>query len=800
MKILKFGGKSLGNGKPIKNAIEIIKKEHLQEGIAVVVSARGNSTDLLVKMYELASTGNDFDPVFNEFVELQDNEGYGIDLEGLFNELKEILYSVRNLKITSTKLADRIVSFGEILSAKLISHILCKEDINAEFVDARNLLKTKNGLTDKDIDCPLSEKLTQAYFKSLRPGQIPIITGFIASDEKNETVTLGRNGSNLTTSLIANFINAKEVQNWTDVSGVYTASPKYVPHAQLISRLSYKEAHELANFGASILHPKTIDPLMSKGIPLKIYNSIEINTEGTTIDSEGSGKGIKAVSVVEDVALISIESTDMAGKIGIDGRIFSALGKYSISVRLISQASSEQGIGFVVDVEDADKAKRVLEEEFSNALEKGTISKINVNTKMAIIAILGRHNYSLEKAIYGLRRNKIWMHLISNSISGDHISLVIENSNILKAVNVVHNHVFGAIKTVNLFAFGKGTVGGKLLDQILETSNDVTMRRNLQINIIGIADSKRALFEPHGVGNNWRKKLAGSDILSDVSEILNRLEDSVLENIIIADNTTSQELADHYPEILDRGFDIVASNKKANSGNYSSYQDIRSVMKRMGRMFFYETNVGAGLPLIDTLRHLQDSADNVQRVRGVFSGSLSYIFNTYSVRDAGFSNILLEAKEKELTEPDPREDLTGMDVARKLIILARELGLQTELEDVVVQNLIPEELEGEKDYDAFIKKKDKLDEHFANIKRSLKKNEVLRFVGDLNIPAKKIEVSLVKVPLDSPLGNLKDADALFEIYTVGYGDQPIVIMGAGAGGEVTARGVYSDLLRIGSKY
>jgi aspartate kinase len=751
-------------------------------------------------MYEEASSGNDFNTLLKDFIKFQDNKSYGLDLDYLYDELREILDSVKTLRLASSKLIDRIVSFGEIISAKLITHILLKEGLNTEFVDARNLIKIKNGLADNDIDCYLSEKLTQAYFKSLRPEQIPIITGFIASDEENDTVTLGRNGSNLTTSLIANFISASEVQNWTDVSGVFTASPKYVPTAQLISRLSYKEAHELANFGTNILHPKTIDPLMSKGIPLKIYNSIDKCDQGTTIDNKGSGKGIKAVSVIEDVALISIESTDMAGKIGIDGRIFSSLGKFNISVRLISQASSEQGIGFVVDVDDAGKAKKILEGEFAAELETASISEIKLNCNMAIIAIVGRHNYSLEKAISGLRRNKIWMHLISNSISGNHISLVINNNNLKKAVNVVHNQVFGAIKTINLFAIGKGSVGGKLLDQINSTSDEIVQRRNLKINIIGVTDSKRTIINLSGLDENWREELAKSEQNNNLDETLSLLEESALENIVIADNTSSQGLANNYPQILDSGFDIVASNKKANSGKFMTYQAIRTITKKTGRLFLYETNVGAGLPLIDTLKHLQDSADSVQKIRGVFSGSLSYIFNNYSVRKNSFSEILFEAKENELTEPDPREDLNGLDVARKLIILARELGLESELDDVKVQNLIPEELKQEKDFISFMDKKGALDKHFDQKKDSLLEDEVLRYVGELDIPSQKLEVSLVKVTLDSPLGNVKNSDALFEIYTTGYGDQPIVIQGAGAGSEVTARGVYSDLVRMGSKY
>ena len=790
----------MANGKPLANAIEIIKEEHRQGTIAVVVSARGHSTDVLLKIYEQAAAGEDFTTQLTEFLAIQDCQAYGLDLHEVITGLTEMVTALKKLGISSQPVKDRIVAYGEIISAKLITHILQQKGLSAEFVDARNLIKVKQGLAGNDIDCYLSEKLTQAYFKSLRPGQIPIITGFIASDENNETVTLGRNGSNLTTSLIASFITADEVQNWTDVSGVYTASPKYVPHARLIDRLSYKEAYELANFGANILHPKTINPLMAKGIPLKIYNSIEKNSTGTTIDKEGSGKGIKAVSVVEDVALISLESTDVAGKIGIDGRIFSALGNYDISVRLISQASSEQGIGFVVDADRAGLARQVLEQEFKQELARGSISEIKVNTRMAIIAILGRHNYALEKAIYGLRRNKIWMHLISNSISGAHISLVIDNNNLKKAVNVVHNQVFGAIKTINLFAFGKGTVGGKLLDQIMATSAAVVARRNLRINVIGVADSRQAVIRATGLDNNWRTELAQSNLASNLPELLDLLEESALENIVIADNTSSPELAGHYVDILSRGFAIVASNKKANSGSYADYKAIRNLLQRRGRLFYYETNVGAGLPLIDTIRHLQDSADSVERIRGIFSGSLSYLFNNYSVRDAPFSGILMEAKEQGLTEPDPREDLTGLDVARKLIILARELGLEVELADVAVQNLIPAALAREKDFAAFMARKDILDQHYAAVKARLRPGEVLRYVGDLTIATQKLTVSLVAIPGGSPLGNVKDADALFEIYTSGYGDQPIVIQGAGAGGEVTARGVYSDLLRIGEQY
>ena len=563
-----------------------------------------------------------------------------------------------------------------------------------------------------------------------------------------------------------------------------------------INHLSYKEAHELANFGAKILHPKTIEPLRKKKIPLKIYGTLDKKKEGTLIDSNGSKKGIKAVSVIEDVVLVTIESKGLNGKISIDARIFSVLDKHEIGIRLISQASSDRGIGFVIDADQADRAHDLLKKEFADDLEHNDLSSITLNKQMAVIAILGRHNYSLEKAIHGLRRNKIWLHLISNSISGEHISLVVDNNNLKKAVNIVHNQVFGVIKTLNVFALGKGTVGERFIYQILETPDELIAKRKLKINIVGVADSKRFIYNPTGVGMDWKEQLAICEHKSDLNAIVELLTRSTLENLILVDNTTSQSITDAYVDVLNSGLDIVASNKKANSSPYDFYEEIRKVARRKSRYFLYETNVGAGLPIINTLQLLSNSADVVYKIRGVFSGSLSYIFNHFSERNEAFSDIMLEAKNNGYTEPDPREDLNGMDVARKLIILAREVGMKLNIEDVAVQNLIPEELLEEANYESFIAKSNVLDSHFDELKNSLIDDEVLRYVGELDVINNKLSVSLLKVSKQSPLGNIKNADAIFEIYTEGYGDQPIVIQGAGAGAEVTARGVFGDLLRI----
>ena len=799
MKVLKFGGKSLQPGEPLEKSMEIIREANDQGQIVVVVSAMGNSTDLLLNLYEKTIRFDDLEEDLEIFKDLQVAAKSNINFAPYFDELEANLALLRKNGPSSEQLA-AILATGELISARVVTDLLQQRNIKSEFIDARKLITGKYVDGEFTVDHKQSGLQTKEIISQLSKNQLPVITGFIASDEEGETVTMGRNGSNYSTALIANFLDAEEVQNWTDVDGIYAASPKLVPGAQRIEHLSYKEAHELANFGASILHPRTIAPLMEKDIPLKIYSSFSGLQDGTTVSKEGGKTGIKAVSVIEDVALISIEGRGLLGKVGIDARIFTALSRNNISVRLISQASSERGIGFVVDASDAPTATTILNEEFGYELLHGDVSKINYNNNMAIIAIVGRHNYSLEKAIKGLRRNKIWMHLISNSISGEHISLVIDNRDIKKAVNIVHGQVFGVIKTINLFAIGKGLVGGELIDQILATPEEVERRRNLRIRLVGVADSTHFIFNPLGLDNNWREQLQASNRSTDFEEIIGVLNDSALENIVIADNTSSQAIADLYPALLKNQFDIVASNKKSNSGPYESYAEVRRILNRRGRLFNYETNVGAGLPVIDTIKYLYDSADQITRIRGVFSGSLSYIFNNYSERSEPFSKIILEAKEAGLTEPDPRDDLSGMDVARKLVILARELGLATELEEVNLDNLIPERLPETKSFDEFINEAALLDSHYQELKDELSEGGVLRYVADLDAISETLTISLQKVKKDSPLGGIKNADALFEIYTESYGEDPFIIQGAGAGGAVTARGVYSDLIRMGHKY
>ena len=563
--------------------------------------------------------------------------------------------------------------------------------------------------------------------------------------------------------------------------------------------MSYKEANEMANFGSHILHPKTMLPLISSGIPLRIKSSKNPILPGTLINKKGSARGIKAVTSIEDVALVIIEGKGLSKKVGIDARIFSSLSEENISVRMIAQASSERGIGFVIDKSDAIKAELLLYKVFKLELQKEEISSIRINSEIAIIAILGRHNYSLEKAIRSLRKNRVWMHLISNSISGEHISLVVDNKDMSKAIRVVHNEVFGVIKTINLFALGKGNVGAALLDQIISTPKEIIEERKLNIRICGIADSKKYVCSTEGFGKNWREDLKNGNTYQNLSDLIAVVEESGLENVVFADNTSAKIIADQYIHLVKKNFDLVASNKKANSGNLTFYLKLREALQRKEKYFHYETNVGAGLPILDTLRNLRQSSDEVKKILGVFSGSLSYIFNAFSEEDLPFSEVIEDARKMAYTEPDPREDLSGMDVARKLVILAREVAYPGELEKVKVQNLIPPGLRGLSSYEDFIKERKTLDLYYAEKKKALAENKVLRYVGELDIERSLLKVELISVDKSCPLGQIKNADAIFEIYTKSYGEQPIIIRGAGAGAVVTARGVYSDLLRIGRK-
>ncbi len=803
MNIVKFGGKSLANGKGLSAVINIIKqKVKDDENFVLVVSARGNTTDVLEDILEKAKNKQPYQDAFSNLKTYQKSPSDNVDLSEEFNKLQQVFEGVSLLGDYSKKIKDEVLAQGELMSVKLIDHLLKKDGINTLAVDSREFLKTDTNFGDAQPIAKLSKENVIKYFKKIRTDNLPIVTGFIASNTNNETTTLGRNGSNYTASLLANYLDADELQNYTHVNGIYTANPELVAEAKKIEHLSYPEANELANFGATILHAKTIIPLLKKNIKLRILNTFNPNDKGTLISSKSSTKGIKSISVLNNMALIKFEGRGLLGKVGIDARVFSALRNKNISVSIISQGSSERGMGFIVQADKAAQAVDALEIEFENDFYSQDVNRISAVNDLAIISIIGQDLSEFHKAYNVLIKNQITPILFNNTVTGKNVSLVVKKSELHKAVNVIHGQIFGVAKKVNIAVFGKGLVGGTFINQVLENAKTILERRKIQLTIFAVANSEKVLLSSNGITKNWEEDLKESNTTSSVKSVIDFAKQHHLENLIAVDNTADAGFVNSYINLIEAGFDLVSSNKIANTISYDFYKKIREKLKENKKEYLYETNVGAGLPLLDTINLLHESGENITKIRGIFSGSLSYIFNRFSSDKTDFSTVLQEAIDKGFTEPDPREDLYGNDVARKLLILARELDLKNEFEDIEIENLIPEKLRNVS-RENFLTNLEKLNPNFQQIKDRQNDNYVLRYVGELSGDLSKekgnLSIKLVSVPSNSSLGSLKGSDVIFEIFTESYGEQPIVIQGAGAGAKVTARGVFGDVLRLAKK-
>ena len=803
MKILKFGGKSLSNGDGLNKVVAIITDKINQgEKIAIVVSARGSATDELEQILTLASENGNYKPLFEEFKTYQQDVYEAVDLSEEFIILEKLFEGVSLIGDYSKKIKDQILSKGELLSAKLLTAILIEKGIHARFTDTRELIKTDAKFGDAQPLEQLSKKNVVAFFKQNSENTVNVITGFIGSTTNNDATTLGRNGSNYTASLIANYLNADELQNYTHVDGIYTANPDLVIDAKKIDHLSFNEANEIANFGATILHAKTIIPLLEKNIPLRILNTFNHENKGTLITSNSNKEGIKTLSVLENVALVNLEGRGLLGKTGVDARIFRVMGDNNISVSIISQGSSERGIGLVVAADKATTAMIELEKEFENDFYSKDVNKITVADDVAVISIIGQDLSTFHKPYTALIKNKIVPILFNNTVTGKNVSLVVKKSQLHKALNVIHGEIFGVAKKINIAVFGHGLVGGTLINQILESAASIEKRKDIKLNVFAIANSKNVLLNKNGVTPNWKNEIQTNGFSYTIDDVIAYANEHHLENLIAIDNTASADFVTNYISLVENSFDLISSNKVANTLSYSFYKKLRKVLAENQKTYLYETNVGAGLPLIDTIKLLHLSGENITKIKGVFSGTLSYLFNNFSAKDAPFSEILKEAIDNGYTEPDPREDLCGNDVGRKLLILARELDLQNEFEEIAIQNLIPEHLRSG-DVGEFLNKLTEFDPIYTKIKADQKPNHVLRYIGelsgDLQNDKGNLEVKLVSVPSDTALGGLKGSDSFFEIYTESYGDRPIVIQGAGAGSAVTARGVFGDILRLSDK-
>lgn len=801
MKVLKFGGKSLANGKGLENTIDIIsRKVNEGEKITVVASARGNTTDQLEEILEKATTNKVFNEQLEAFKNYQKAASDSVDFNQEFTKLDTLFEGVKLLGDYSQKIKDEVLAQGELLSVKLIASLLKERNIQAVPTDARKLIVTDENFGNAQPINAISKKNVVSYFKQNNGQTVNVVTGFIASNQRNETTTLGRNGSNYTASLLANYLDAEELQNYTHVNGIFTVNPDLVADAKKIEQLSFSEANELANFGATILHAKTIIPLLEKNINLRVLNTFNKKDKGTLITSKSTAKGIKSISVLDNIALVNFEGRGLLGKVGVDARIFKALSDKDISVSIISQGSSERGIGLIINKDKATEAVLALEKEFENDFYSQDVNQISIVDDVSVISIIGQDLSEFHHPYNALIKNQIVPLLFNNTITGKNVSLVVKKEELHKAVNVIHGQVFGIAKKVNIVVFGKGLVGGTLINQILENAKSVLERRKIQLNIFAIANSKKVLLNKEGVNSDWETELLkNGDKNNSIDHVIAYAKEHHLENLIAVDNTASGDFVSSYIPLINAGFDLVSSNKIANTVSHSFYKELREELARNKKTYLYETNVGAGLPLIDTINLLHESGENITKIKGVFSGSLSYLFNRFSADEVSFSETLQEAIEKGFTEPDPREDLCGNDVARKLLILARELDLENEFEDIQVQNLIPKQFR-DISKEEFLSSLSKLDKEFQLKKYTQQDNHVLRYIGELSGDLFKnkgnLEVKLVSVPSTSPLGSLKGSDAIFEIYTESYGEQPIVIQGAGAGAKVTARGVFGDILRL----
>lgn len=798
MKILKFGGKSLANGNGIAKVLNIISQKN--EPIVIVVSARGNATDNLIKIVESILDKQDYIKYFEQFKNEQQGDST-VNLEDEFNQLSELFKGIKILKECSSKTMDKVLSFGEIISSKWLSYELKSIDIKAIAIDSGDFFITDDNYGKASINHAISNKNTKEFFKNHDFNIIPIVTGFIAKSVSGERTTFGRNGSNYSATILANYLDAELVESYTHVDGIFSADPNQIKEAKKISELSYTEAAELAQFGANILHAKTIEPLIEKSIPLKILNTFgDENQTGTLISNQPKNDKVRAISALTDKALIRFEGKGLLGKVGVDARIFSTLQKANISVGMISQGSSERAIGVVIEQVFANKAVDELKKEFKDDLNSGDVDQIVADTELSILAIIGLNLNNFDKAYKALLSNKIKPILFNNTINGNTICILLKTKQLNKATHVIHGELFERPKRMHLAVIGHGTVGKEFINQVVNERSQIIKRKNIDLRIFAVSNSTQTIFNKNGICENWeelKSKEEKNNFTSD--KIINFAKEHWLENLILVDNTSSKEIALSYEKFIENGFDIVSSNKIANTLSLDNYRSIRSSLNKHKKRYYYETNVGAGLPLIDTIRLLHLSGENIIKISGVFSGSLSFIFNQFSSVNLPFDKIVQEAVKKGYTEPDPREDLNGNDVARKLLILARELDFESEIADVEVQNLIPKELR-DVSKNEFFERLTEMNDIYAKIKADCPENNVLRYVGDLVWDMEKnsgnLEVKLKNFPKNSPLGQIKGADSIFEIYTDSYGNRPLVIQGAGAGAKVTARGVFGDVLKL----
>jgi len=810
MQVLKFGGSSVANAANISKCIAIISKAAEQDTTIVVISALGGITDSLLHCATAASAGDErfseslknieqrhLDTV-RELIPVTGQSSILSMVKKTCNELEDIFKGIFLLRELSARTTDCVLSFGELLSSRIVSAGLAAREVPNIWKDSRDLIVSDSRFGHALVDFPATQKKIGAYFQNpISP--LCIVPGFIASDALGITTTLGRGGSDYTAAIYGNALNVKRIEIWTDVSGMMTADPRLVSNARAIPDISYQEAMELSHFGAKVLYPPTLQPVMNKGIPVWIKNTFMPDDPGTLIEkvSSKTGSSIRGISSIHRIALLSLEGSGMIGIPGFSKRLFEALSRQQINVILITQASSEHSICVGVDSSQAALAKVSIDDMFGPEIHAGTVMPLIVEEELAIVALVGDNMKShpgISGKLFGvLGRNGINVRAIAQGSSERNISAVISTKDVKKAVNVLHEEFFEATyKQLNLFITGTGNVGRRLLQQLEQQRHFLLDQLRLQVRVTGLANSRRMLIQEEGIDlSRWSDELEKGDPMQ-LRDFIKIIHSKNLRNSVFVDVTANSEVAMGYEQLLLKSISVVACNKIASSSPYSYYRRLKDLSKEFNAAYYFETNVGAGLPVIGTLNDLLRSGDKIRKIEAVLSGTLNFVFNHYDGKTK-FAQIVKQAQEEGYTEPDPRLDLSGTDVMRKIMILAREAGHAVEMEDISNQVFLPAScMEGS--VEDFYLAMEKEEAHFKQLfEAASAAGKKLKFVAGYENG--KAAVGLQHVGPAHDFFHLYGKDNIVLFYTDRYPEQPLVIKGAGAGAEVTASGVFADIIR-----